>query len=324
MKIARFIAGLPGLVLCLGAPSAHAVCLAISIKNITLTQTYVGGAGAYNPFTPTTYNQTVSFDVSGGSDSLGCTYFLTLGGGTSGNTSQRTLALGGKTLNYNAYIDSSDTNLLKDLTTATVSQVIVGTFAALSSGATNHHSFAWTITPQQIRNATSSVYSDTATLTLYTGILNVVWLQVDTKNITFQSRIDSDVDLSLVDSGSAFDITDTLQTVDFGNLASGVAKGFDLVIRSDDGYKVTLQSANKQKLAIQSGTYTDKVAYTMTVGGTSVDLTSGAAVSPVAVSGATTAQGGVVLPVLITLGTLTGHETAGTYQDIITVGVSAD
>ena len=97
-----------------------------------------------------------------------------------------------------------------------------------------------------------------------------------------------------------------------------------MVIRSDDGYKVTLQSANKQKMVIQNAGYTDKVAYTLTIGGTAVDLTSGAAVSPVAVSGATTAQGGVVLPVVVTLGTLTGKETAGTYQDSVTVTVSAN
>lgn len=312
-----------GLIL-FGAARAEAGCLTLTIKNLTLTQSYVGGSGAYNPFTATTYNQTVSFDVSGGAVTVACTYFLALGAGASGSTSQRTLVLGAKTLNYNAYIDSSNSNILKDLTTATASQVITGTFAAGTSGATNHHSFSWTITPQLVRNATTSVYSDTAALTLYTGILNTIWLQVDTKSITFQSAVDSDVDLALVDSGTAFNVTDTLQTVDFGNLVSGATAGFDLVIRSNDGYKVTLQSANKQNMVIQNAAYTDKVAYSMTVGGTSVNLSSGAAVSPVAAAAATTAQTGVVLPVVVTLGTLTGQETAGTYQDVVTVTVSAD
>ena len=46
--------------------------------------------------------------------------------------------------------------------------------------------------------------------------------------------------------------------------------------------------------------------------------------SPVAVLDATTAQTGVVLPVVVKLGTLTGHETSGAYQDVVTVTVSAD
>ncbi len=313
------------LVLWLFVGQARADCLTLTIKNLTLTQSYAGSSAAYNPFTATTYNQTVSFDVSGGATTTAvCNYFLALGAGASGNASQRTLALGGKTLNYNAYIDSSNSNILKDLGTATASQVIAGTFAANTSNATNHHSFSWTITTQQIRNATTSFYTDSAALTLYTGILNLLWLQVDTKTITFQSKIDSAVDLSLVDSGGAFNVTDSLQTVDFGNMVSGASQGFDMVIRSDDGYKVTLQSANKQAMVIQNAAYTDKVAYSLKVGGAVVDLSSGAAVSPVAVSGATTAQGGVVLPVVVTLGTLTGHETSGTYQDIITVTVSAN
>ena len=318
----RRLALLP--ILWLIAAPAEAACVGMAIKNLVLTQSYTGGSGAYNPFTATTYNQTVSFDVQGGAQVAVCNYFLTLGTGASGNNSQRTLALGAKTLNYNAYIDSSNSNVLKDLTTANASQVISGSFAVGTSGATNHHSFSWTITPQQIRNATTSFYSDSAALILYTGILNVLWVQADTQTITFQSKVDSAVDLALVNTGGAFNITSTLQTVDFGTLASSASKGFDMVIRSDDGYKVTLQSANKQKMVIQNASYTDKVAYTMTIGGTAVDLTSGAAVSPVAVSGATTAQGGVVLPVVVTLGTLTGKETAGTYQDSVTVTVSAN
>ncbi len=307
----------------LGAPMARATCLTLSIKNVSVTQSYVGGAGAYSPFTATTYNQTVAFDVSGGAVTVACSYFITLSAGSSGNNGQRTLVLGSKILNYNAYTDSTNTNILKDLTTATASQILTGSFG-IGSGLTNHHTFSWTITPQQIVNATTSPYSDTVTLTVYTGILGILPVQVATQTLTFQSTVDSDVDLSLVPSGSAFNIASTLETVDFGNLASGASQGFDLVIRSDSGYKVTLQSANKQALLIQNAAYTDTVPYTMTINGTSVDLSSGAAVSPVAVSGVTTAQTGVALPIVITLGTLTGHETSGTYQDIVTVTVSAD
>ncbi len=311
------------IVLCLiWAPQARATCLSLSIANLTLTQTFVGGSGEYNPFTATTYNQTVGFDVSGGANLVPCTYFLVLAPGASGNATQRTLVSGAKTLNYNAYVDVN--NVLKDLGTATTSQVISGSFAVGTSGLLNHHTFTWTITPGQVRNATATRYSDSAVLTLYTGLLGVLWTQADTRTITFQSKVDSSVDLSLVDSTSPFDITDILQTVDFGNLVSGTTKGFDIVVRSDDGYKVTLQSANKQKLLIQNATYTDKVPYTLTVGGVTVDLSSGGAVSAVSSSGTTTTASGVVLPVVVKLGTLTGTETSGTYKDIVTVTVIAN
>ncbi len=319
MKFCWFLLCLLGL-----AAPAGAGCLTLTIKNLTVTQTFAGGTAEYNPFDSASYTQTVGFDIYGGSTSVACSYFLVLGAGGSNTVSQRTMTLGGSTLKYNAYLDSSNTTILPDFSTATLTSVISGTFAALSTNATNHHSFTWTISPQQVKAATTSRYSDTPALTLYTGVLNLVYLQVDTKTITFQSKVDSNVNLSLVDSGSAFNLSDNLQTVDFGNLTSGAVQGFDIVVRSNDGYKITLQSANNQNMVYQgSAAYTDKIAYTMKVNGSLVDLSAGTAVSPVAVTG-TTSAAGVALPVVVTLGTLTGHETAGTYKDTITVSISAN
>ena len=319
MRLWLFLLCLLGL-----APPAGAGCLTLTIKNLTVTQTFAGGTGEYNPFDTSTYTQTVGFDVYGGSTAVTCNYFLVLGTGGSNLASQRILAFGGSSLKYNAYLDSSNSTIFPDFFSATLTTAISGTFAAGTSNTTNHHSFTWTIAPQQVKAATTTRYSDTAALTLYTGVLNLVFVQVDTKTITFQSKVDSNVNLSLVDTGSAFNLSDNLQTVDFGNLTSGAVQGFDIVVRSNDGYKITLQSANNQKMVYQgSAAYTDKIAYTMKVNGGLVDLSAGTAVSPVAVTGTTTAAG-VALPVVVTLGTLTGHETAGTYKDTITVTISAN
>ncbi len=313
------------LLLCLlmmPAGIARAGCLTLSIKNLTVTQTFAGGSAAYNPFDSTTYNQTISFDVTGGGSGGLCNYFLTLGAGGSANATQRILTQGATTMNYNVYLDSTNTTVLKDFSAASLTSIIVGTFANNSSNVTNHHTISWTITPLQVKAATTSYLTDTATLTLYTGILNILPVQVDSKALTFQTKVDSSVDLSLVPSGIPFNLSSTQQTVDFGNMVSGTAKGFDMVIRSNDGYKITLTSANKQKMAYQ-GAATDKVSYTLKVNGAAVNLSAGTPVSPVAITG-TTNSTGVAVPVVVTLGALTGTETAGTYKDAITVTVSAN
>ena len=319
----RWLIGLLVLLGSLMSLPAQAGCLTLTIKNLTVTQTFAGGTAEYNPFDTSTYTQTVSFDVYGGSTSVACTYFLVLGAGGSGNANARTMALGGSTLSYNAYLPSGST-IFSDLGTATLSSIITGTFAALATNATNHHSFTWTITPQQIKAATTSRYSDSATLSLYTGVLNLVYLQVDTKTITFQSKVDSNVNLSLVDSGSAFNIGSNLKTIDFGSMTSGTVRTFDIVVRSNDGYKVSLQSANKQNMVYSdSAAYSDKVPYAFKVNGAVVDLSTGLPVSPVAVTG-TTSSSGVAMPVVVTLGTRTGNETAGNYKDTVTVSVIAN
>lgn len=143
---------------------------------------------------------------------------------------------------------------------------------------------------------------------------------MDSKTIAFRALADSNVDLSLVDTGGAFNVADTSQTVDFGNLSAGTQRSYDTVIRSNDGYSVTFQSQNAQKL--KHTVKTDTVSYTMTFGGSSVNLSGGGVVNAATSNGVTPATGDR-FATQFTIGAMTGAETAGNYQDVLTVTVSA-
>lgn len=162
------------------------------------------------------------------------------------------------------------------------------------------------------------------TLRLYSGLLSLSPTLVDTKTITFQAHVDSSIDVSLVESGKPFDIGETTQLVNFDILESGAERGFDVVVRGNSDYKVTMQSQNRQLLLHSlSPRVADTVAYGVIFNGGSVDLSTGAAEQVISGTGTTPATG-TAFPIEFTIGTLSGQEPAGSYSDIINVEVIAN
>lgn len=136
--------------------------------------------------------------------------------------------------------------------------------------------------------------------------------------------MDSGVDVSLVESGKPFDIGETTQLVDFGTLESGEQRGFDVVVRSNNGYAVTMQSQNHQLLVhTRTPTVDGTVAYSVIFNGGGVDLSTGAPVQIISGTGTTPATG-AAYPIEFTVGTLSGNEAAGTYSDVINVEVTTN
>lgn len=74
-----------------------------------------------------TYPQSIPLSISN-RRKVPCDYFITFSEGASG-TFNRTLVNGANTLNYQLYDQANQANILKDLPSATVSEVISGTFA---------------------------------------------------------------------------------------------------------------------------------------------------------------------------------------------------
>lgn len=313
------------LLLCAYAAPAQALCLGLRLQSVPGTATFSGGAGEYDSYDMTEYMQTVNFQVTVPITAVSCDYFVTLGPGSSGNPSQRKLQRGVDTLNYNAYTTAAKTAILKDLATATASQVITGSFPALLSlGQTRNHSFYWTIAPGQAVRAGATRFQDTTLeLKVYAGVLLGLYAQVDSKTITFRAKAESNVNLSLVNSGGGFNIGDASQIVDFGDLTSGEAISFDTVVRSNDGYTLTVQSQKQQKLVHQNApAIATTIPYTFRMNGAAVDLSSGSAVTA-ATSSVVTSAAGTAIPTQVTIGTLTGAEAPGNYQDIVNITVSA-
>ncbi|MBI3606798.1 MAG: hypothetical protein HY207_02400, partial [Nitrospirae bacterium] len=178
---------------------------------------------------------------------------------------------------------------------------------------------------QQVVPASGTPYTDgNLTLSLYSGLLFLSPTLVTTKTITFRARADSRVDVSLVESGKRFDIGETTQLIDFGTLESGEQRGFDVVVRSNNGYVVTMQSQNHQLLVhARAPAIVDTVSYSVIFNGGGVDLSTGAPVPVIADTGTTLATG-IAFPLEFTVGPLSGNEVAGTYSDVINVEVTAN
>ena len=251
---------------------------------------------------------------------------MTLSAGQSDDFNQRKLSEMTNRLNYNAYTDSGKSSILKALPAATQSEIIAGSFpVAVALIQTNTHKFFWTINPQQVVPASGTPYTDgNLTLSLYSGLLFLSPTLVTTKTITFRARVDSSVDVSLVESGKRFDIGETTQLIDFGTLESGEQRGFDVVVRSNNGYAVTMQSQNHQLLVhARAPAIGETVSYSVIFNGGGVDLSTGAPVQVIAGTGTTPATG-IAFPIEFTVGTLSGNEVAGTYFDVINVEVTAN
>ena len=306
--------------------AAHALCVNLTFGNVPSLANFEGGSGGYAIYDPQEYLQTVSFEVRGEATGATCEYFVTLSAGQSGDFNQRKLSEMTNRLNYNAYTDSGKSSVFKALPTATQSEIIAGSFpVAVALTQTNTHEFFWTINPQQVVPAADTAYTDgNLTLSLYSGLLLLSPTLEATKTITFRARVDSSVDVSLVESGKRFDIGETTQLIDFGTLESGEQRGFDIVVRSNNGYAVTMQSQNRQLLVdARAPAIGDTVPYSVIFNGGGVDLSTGAPVQIIAGTGTTPATG-VSFPIEFAVGTLSGNETAGTYSDVINVEVTAN
>ena len=305
-----------------------AVCVASpSLENVPSVVTFQGGSAGYAVYDPSEYLQTVNFRVTIPPIGVLCDYYVTLSAGQSGNFNQRKLMQDMQLLNYNVYTSPDKSGILKESPSGP-NEAIVGAFPVLLfSSQTNDHSFYWTVDPLQVVSASASGYYEdqTLTLSLYTGLLLGLFPTLeDTKTITFRARAESSVDLSLVESGAPFDIGDTIQVIDFGNLETGEQRGFDVVVRSNDGYRVTMQSENGQRLVHErSPAVPDAIDYSVIFDGAQVDLASGVAVDVASGTGVTPATG-TAIPIEFSIGNVSGHESAGTYSDIIIVEVTAN
>lgn len=312
---------------CLLLPSyeAAALCLGLKFAGVPSVTAFAGGSGGYNVYDPEKYLQAVSFQVEAEATGATCEYFVALSTGQSGDFNLRKLSQAAHVLNYNAYTDAGKI-IFKAPPTAAQGEVISGSFSvAIALTQTNNHSFYWTINPQQIVPAQQTHYVDTnLSLDLYAGTPLASPTLITSATVTFRALVESSVDLSLVRSGSPFNINDTAQLIDFGVLSGGEQREIDLVIRSNNGYMVSMESLNRQAMVhAEAPAVKDTVPYQVVLNGGGVDLTTGAPVQIISSTGTTPATG-ISFPIEFTLGNLSGTETAGTYSDIISVTVTAN
>lgn len=304
-----------------------ALCLAPLISGFPSTSTFAGGSGGeYNVYDPAEYIQTVNYQVTTVAGIGGCRYFMVLSAGNSGSATARRLVLGADTLSYNIYTTASKSSIFNSTGSYNNTGTLSGNFPfILNLLQSNDHSLYWTIAPQQVVKSNAARFQDvTLSLSLYGELALGIFTLTDVKTITFQSKVESNIDLSLVDSGGALDIGDNTQSLNFGNLSSGQVLSYDTIIRSNSGYTIKMQSQNAQKLMHQFyPSVNASIPYMLSFNGGAINLSSG---SPVQVASSTgvTSDIGMRFATQFTIGTMTGAEPTGTYQDMIMLTVSAN
>lgn len=246
--------------------------------------------------------------------SQACDYFITFDYGTAGSASGRKIdGPGGQSIGVQLYKNLSRTQILKTLGDASsLGDVVNGSFPA-GGGQFQDHSYYASLANNSY--AKWGFYSQTFTARLYRGSLNDSALE-QTRTLTLTFNQQKKIDLSLVPTGGAFDVSSTSQFLNFGPMVTGDTRSCDLMIGYNAGYRLTVSSANNGRLKHQGKP--DVIAYTLMLNGTAVNLTGGSVTLPQV--GGVSPPAGLRLPVTVQIGSIT-TQAGGSYRDDVTFSV---
>ena len=311
----RLVRALLGLLALAVLPlDAEANCTGLRFGLLPPVVTWTGAGAGYNVFDAFDRAQPVTFTVTKVSGT--CTYFVTATTEFGGGPGQRVMVGSGGHLTFNIFTDSTRTSPLLDLPIATANDVIAGSFSTTTGVASNTHLHFFWIAPDQA--AAPGIFTGFAHFKLFQGTLlnNTLVQMID---VNYRVDVRSVAEVSVVDPGRTFNASNPKRSVDFGFVHEGQKADFDLRVRGNNGFDVTIQSQNGGTLLPPDKGDPNYLPYTLTLGGRSLSLTAGRTVAAASLSTATTADG-VPFPVEITVGDLS-HASAGAYSDVLTITV---
>jgi spore coat protein U-like protein len=258
--------------------------------------------------------QQITVNVRRNNTNHGCDYFLTFSRGMSMNYN-RQMFKGSDVAPYQLYRTFPYADVLKDLSDAVSnSDVIVSSFPDNAGSTQNVESYR-----AVLGNVTSipvGLYFDTVTVRLYEGTLSGYFLR-DSTTVNFQYSSTRSIDLSLVPTGGAFNASATSMSLDFGTMYTGESRAFDIVLVTNAGYSLSMNSQNSGQMKHESLS-NGAVPYALTVNSSVVSLGGGNTV--VARGSGVSPSGGSRVPVVVTIGAL-ANSVSGTYRDSITITV---
>ena len=213
-------------------------------------------------------------------------------------------------LKYQLYKDSGQTKILKEVPDiASADNTIQGTFAA----GTNLTTTLTYYVAIPYGNATSptitaaGAYTDNFTISVYekSGLPTGGDVPADTETVLLTVDVASFINVSLVNTDSAFEESFITKSIDFGSLVQGKSTTFDINVRANSNYTVTCTSTNAGKMMNGAS----QVPYTFYLDGAAQWSTTG---------DSTTSLSGRAHPVRVLIGPL-GSNRAGTHSDTITI-----
>jgi len=267
----------------------------------------------YGIFDTVTYAYAVNFNVTRKKTAKEDTpFFVTFSKNTTGNL-PRKLTSGANTLDYQLYDSLNQNNALSELPSALANQVLVGIMAP--DELEKRLNYFVVIPALQIQPP--GTYQDSVELTVYEGTLTD-YKKNNSTAITIAAQVVRLAELSIVNSGEAFVPQSVTKELNFGVLTHGKSLGFDLRLRSNAGYTVTIESENRGYFKHTSAGDNSGIPYTFILGGILLDLSLGP-VTPISKNIITSAPGDPYAG-LITIGS-TDNASAGNYRDTITLTV---
>lgn len=243
-----------------------------------------------------------------------CRFFVTVDNGGASSAQNRRLYHSNRmdSLPVQICIDSSCSSVIKPIQeAASSSDVIIGSF---SQGGDNDAGFVFRPRLGPSNYERHGDYETNFTMRLYSGTLTGSHSLEDTESFRLRYRMNKRIDLSLVNPGAPFDPSSTSKTMNFGTLKQGQRLDFDLVIKTNAGYRVRMESQNRGKLVYRGSS----VPYSLSLANAAVSLSTEATVSQ---GGGASGSGGYRLPGRITISSI-GDAQAGTYTDAVTIRVS--
>ncbi|MBL6991989.1 MAG: spore coat protein U domain-containing protein [Bacteriovoracaceae bacterium] len=246
-------------------------------------------------------------------------YFLTFSSGNSTNFDRYMVDSYNNKLPYNIYKNSGQRTILKDFSTGSNHhEFLHGNLANLAVDNKNFYlSLPFLGRPNEFPVRPRGIYSDTIVVSFYTPDNKII----SSKPMTIRTVIPPTLYISLVDSGSPFNIHDTHQTLDYGELSKGQTKNFDIRVLSNAGYSLFFSSLNNGVLKHLSRPA--HINYSLKVDNQITNLSTSAS-SPRLVTrrnGVTPSMGNLH-QVMVTIGDVE-NKYSGEYTDYITMTIMA-
>lgn len=261
-------------------------------------------------------SQTISVLVTK-SNPAACTFGLAFTRGAASNYN-RAAVNGANNLYYQIFKDGVITRVLKDVPDiATSNDVIMVTMPASSGPQTVLYYFDIPYSTAVVPTILPpGVYTDSFEIRAYEGIDPLTFMAPPAASapINLSVTVPWLIGVSLVDTGGVFQSNATTKSIDLGYLSTNQTSRFDLRIRTNAGYSVTVASANNGRLKMNGKN--SYLPYTLYLNNLPADL-SGA--TPSLIGSGQSGLAGLGFPARLVIGAVGATAIAGTYSDTIVI-----
>lgn len=235
------------------------------------------------------------------------------------NYQRKAFTLWGLPLNYNLHKSSNQSGILKERNDALNSnEYLEGNMAERNRLYTD--SFFISVPGHSNTTMKSGYYYDVVQASMY-SLTNGSLDFERAENFSLVFYINQNVHVSIIDEGGNFDSGSTSKVLDFGYLTQNAEKGADVRVLSNGSYQLKISSQNNGTLKLNEAS---RIAYSLRVNGSPVNLSSSSG-TPVEIgSGEATSNAGDLYNLKVKITEDTQNKAAGLYQDIITITAIAN